>query len=182
MKTLILDNVISEKELFFMYQEVISHEKWSLIGQSTIEKNTELNAGPLLKVKDEDKLISNYAFAVWGQSIVYRIAKLLEDKNIAIPTDIYRMWFNATYHGKKTQHWFHTDDEKDFTTKSIMLFMTPLWQPDWKGSFYVDGEEFKFKPGSAVIFDSKEFHKGESPDSELYNWQRLTCNILVKTH
>lgn len=89
------------------------------------------------------------------------------------------MWFNATYHGKKTQHWLHQDDEKDLKLKSILLFITPIWQPDWKGSFYVDGEEFKFKPGSAVIFDSKEYHQGESPASETYNWQRITCNILV---
>ena len=40
-------------------------------------------------------------------------------------------------------------------------------------------DEFKFKPGSAVIFNSKEYHKGESPSSEIYNWQRITCNILV---
>ena len=89
------------------------------------------------------------------------------------------MWFNSTHHGKKTQHWLHQDDSNS-QSKSILLFMTPLWQPDWRGSFYVDGEEFKFKPGSAVVFDSKEYHRGESPGSEIHNWQRITCNIMVK--
>ena len=58
--------------------------------------------------------------------------------------------------------------------------MTPIWQDNWKGSFYVDCEEFKYKPGSAVIYDSKEFHTGESPEFETNNWLRLNCNIVVE--
>jgi len=122
----------------------------------------------------------NYPLYLWGQTLVFRINKLLEEKNIGIPTKLNRMWFNSTSYGKKTQHWLHPDDEDNLKLKSILLFMTPIWQPDWRGSFYIDGEEFKFKPGSAVIFDSKEYHKGESPESETYNWQRVTCNILIE--
>jgi hypothetical protein len=73
----------------------------------------------------------------------------------------------------------HRDDQENSKLKSILLFMTPVWQPDWRGSFYVDGEEFKYKPGSAVIFNSNEYHKGESPISETYNWQRMCCNMVV---
>lgn len=175
MKTTTLDNIISQKELFFMYGELVNCQNWSLKGYST--DHIGFMHSPLLMVKQCDESIQHYPFYLWGQTIIYRIEKLLENKNIGMPTKLKRMWFNSTYHGKKTQHWFHQDDEKD--SKSILLFMTPVWQPDWKGSFYVDGEEFKFKPGSAVIFDSKEYHKGESPASEIYNWQRITCNILV---
>ena len=175
MKTTILDNVISKKELFFMYSELINCQNWSLKGYST--DHIGFMHSPLLMIKGHDELIKHYPFYLWGQTIIYRIEKLLENKNIGIPTTLKRMWFNSTYHGKKTQHWFHKDAEKNYT--SILLFMTPVWQPDWRGSFYIDGEEFKFKPGSAVIFNSKEYHKGESPASEIYNWQRITCNILV---
>ena len=59
------------------------------------------------------------------------------------------------------------------------MFMTPIWSPNWKGSFYVDSEEFKFKPGNAVIFDSNNFHTGESPESKTQNWLRLTLSMLV---
>lgn len=177
MKTTVLNNIISEKELFFIYKHIISSPTWKMNSTSTFDRG--LMYSPVLTVKDYQQDVSNYAFYLWGQSLVYRIAKLLDEKNIGIPTQIERMWFNATYHGKKTQHWLHADDEEKLKLKSILLFMTPVWQPDWKGSFYVDGEEFKFRPGSAVIFDSKEFHKGESPASETFFWQRITCNIIV---
>ena len=177
MKTTVLDNVLSEKELFYMYNEIISNSTWKLNGLSGPDRG--FMSSPVLMVKEYNGSVAHYPFYLWGQTLVYRIAKLLEHKNIGIPTAVERMWFNATYHGKKTQHWLHRDDEKDPKLKSILLFMTPVWQPDWRGSFYIDGEEFKFKPGSAVIFDSSEYHKGESPASETYNWQRICCNIIV---
>lgn len=160
-----------------MYKQIISNPRWRLDGQSA--NHIGFNYGPILNVKEVDLIPEHYAFCLWGQTIVFRIAELLKEKNIGIPTKLERMWFNSTHTGKKTQHWLHRDDE-DVRSKSILLFMTPVWQPDWRGSFYVDGEEFKFKPGSAVVFDSTEYHQGESPVSEIYNWQRITCNILVR--
>jgi hypothetical protein len=60
--------------------------------------------------------------------------------------------------------------------------MTPIWQDAWRGSLHVDGEEFKFKPGSAVIFNANEFHTGETPESQSQNWHRLTLNILLDSN
>jgi len=177
MKTILLDNIISDKELFFMYNQIISTPSWRITSESSDHRG--FNKAPMLLVKKPDKNPDHYAFCLWGQSVVFRIVELLKEKNVGIPSNLDRMWFNLTYHGKKTQHWLHQDDF-DATPKSILIFMTPVWQPDWRGSFYVDGEQFKFKPGSAVIFDSKEYHQGESPESETYNWQRITCNMLVK--
>ena len=176
MKTVLLDNVLSEKELFYMYNQVISTSRWRLDGQSSTQSG--FNRGPMLLVKDVNEISEHYAFCLWGQSVVFRIAELLKEKNIGMPTKLERMWFNATYSGKTTQHWLHLDD-KDSKSKSILLFLTPIWQPEWRGSFYVDGEQFKFRPGSAVVFDSSEYHQGESPESETNSWQRITCNILV---
>ena len=116
---------------------------------------------------------------MYGQTLVYRIIEKLKNKNTSIHSKLDRMWFNITYSGKETQHWLHTDHNKT-DKQSIVMFMTPFWKNDWNGSFYVDGEKFLFKPGSAVIFDSKEYHTGESPISETFNWQRLTCNIVME--
>ena len=181
MKTILLNNVLSDKELFFMYNEIVSSPGWRLNGISSDEPG--FNYGPVLVVKNNTGIGGEFnPFYYWGQSVVYRIFKLLEEKNIGMPTTLHRMWFNSTYNGKKTQHFLHRDDDKTgpINFKSILIFMTPIWQPDWKGSFYVDGQEFKFRPGSAIVFDSEEYHKGESPDSEMFNWQRITCNIMVK--
>ena len=46
-------------------------------------------------------------------------------------------------------------------------------------TFYIDGEEFKYRPGSAVIYNSTKFHTGEPPEFETNNWIRLNCNIIV---
>tara|TARA_B100000214_G_scaffold42057_1_gene26413 strand:- start:3128 stop:3685 length:558 start_codon:yes stop_codon:yes gene_type:complete len=177
MKTIILDQVLSQKELFYMYKQLISSHNWIMNGASGPHQG--FMCGPALVAKDNNGYVHNPPFCLWGQSLIFKIEKLLESKKIGMPTEVKRMWFNVTFHGKKTQHWLHQDDQVTSKLKSIVLFMTPIWQPDWKGSFFVDGEEFKFKPGSAVIFDSREFHTGESPESETHNWQRLTCNIIV---
>ena len=106
------------------------------------------------------------------------LAKRLAKQNIGIPVSIERMWFNVTY-TDNNQHWLHTDSCES-NIKSIVLFLTPVWVPEWQGSFHVDGEEFKFKPGNAIIFDSKEYHTGKTPVEKTNGWSRLTCNILVK--
>ena len=178
MKTVVLNNVLSEKELFYMYNQVINSPSWSMNGESGESRG--FMEAPLLMVREFKSSIINYPLCLWGQTVVYRIEKLLESKNIGIPITMERMWFNTTYHGRKTQHWLHQDDKENFKLKSILLFMTPVWQPDWRGSFYVDGEEYNFKPGSAVIFDSKEFHTGTSPIKNTHGWIRLSCNIVLK--
>ena len=164
-----------------MYANIIAAPYWRINANSSLNDEDKMGHiyGPIFIIKETNKICENYPLFLWGQTLVFRMHKLLAEKNIGIPTKLDRMWFNSTFHGKKTQHWLHPDDNSN-SKKSILLFMTPIWQPDWRGSFYADGEEFKFKPGSAVIFDSKEYHKGESPESETYNWQRLTCNIVVE--
>ena len=181
MKTILLENVIPEKELFFLYTELIKSSVWCVNAKSTdveYQSNKNFLHGPQLVVKLPDQIL-NYGLYMLGQTIIYRIEHILKDKNIGIHTKMFRMWFNITYSGEETQHWLHTDiTEKNRQT--IVLFMTPVWKNDWNGNFYVDGEKFLFKPGSAVIFDSKEFHTGESPSSKTFNWQRLTCNIVTE--
>ena len=78
----VIDNIISQKELFYMYSEIVSSPGWNLVGQSTVEDNTQLMAAPLLKVKDSDSSVHHYPFLLWGQSLVYRLAELLNSKKL----------------------------------------------------------------------------------------------------
>ena len=121
MKTVILDNVLSKKELFYMYNQVISSPTWNMTGVSG--PHDGFISSPILIAKDNSGGTQHYPFCLWGQTLVYRIAKLLESKNIGIPTDLNRMWFNVTYHGRKTQHWLHRDDQENSKLKSILLFL-----------------------------------------------------------
>lgn len=179
MKVILLDNVLSEHELYFMYDQLINIPNWSVGAKSTDNYKEKFLTAPMLAVKESKKEPVNLALAVYGQSLVYRIGDILQKKKIGIPLMLDRMWFNITYSGERSQHWLHRDDD-ELHAVSILLFLTPVWQPEWRGSFYADGEEFKFKPGSAVIFNSNTWHTGEAPDSAAHFWQRLTCNIVVK--
>ena len=181
MKPIILDNVIPERELFFLYNQIVPVRGWELTAQSTsveYPSNKQFNQTPVLRIKTPEEGIINYPFYLYGQSLVYRISEMLNKKNIGINTSLARMWFNATYDSSES-HWLH-QDFKSSEVHTIVMFMTPVWQENWRGSFYVDGQEFKFKPGSAVIFDSREYHCGEKSKSKGTNWLRLTANIVVE--
>ena len=181
MKPIVVDNIFSEQELYFLYQQVISSPVWSITGSSYKpnypSKNIFLGA-PQFVVKNNDEDISNYPMYIYGQSIVYRIAKILKKKKIGMQTNLERMWFNITYSDSSSHH-LHQDDDQN-NTQSILLFLTPVWNMEWAGSFYIAGEQFKFKPGNAIVFDSRDYHMGESPTDSTFNWHRLTCNIKVK--
>jgi len=176
MKTIVLDNVLSQKELFFVYSQLLESNGWNVNGAAT--PDLFHIKSPMLLVKDNNTIYNN-TFFFYGQTIIHRIIEILKHKNTSIPSNLHRMWFNITYHGKQTPHSLHRDSD-NINYKSILIFMTPIWQDNWKGSFYVDGQEFQYKPGSAVIYDSTEFHTGESPEFEANNWLRLNCSIVVK--
>ena len=180
MKPIVLDNIFSDKELFYIYKILISTPNWTVGSTSQtvmIDSNKNYAGGAMFLVKEQDEIIHNYTFNIYGQTLLFRIAKLLEEKKIGIHTNLERMWFLSSPTGSPL-HFPHQDQSKS-GYQTILLFMTPVWQTGWRGSFYVQGEEFKFKPGSAIIFDSQEFHTGEDFISETYNWQRITCNIVV---
>ena len=181
MNTQILDNIFSEKELFFIYRQIITSPNWSITGTTykpDYPSNKIFSGCPQLVVKGDNEPVIHYPFYLIGQSIVYRIAKLLEEKKVGMNTEIERMWFNITYSNSDNHHLHPDDTIKDRQT--ILLFMTPVWQTGWLGSFYVDGQEFEFKPGRAIIFDSTEFHVGDNPSKEIFGWHRLTCNFKTR--
>tara|TARA_R100001015_G_C4615632_1_gene171655 strand:- start:188 stop:775 length:588 start_codon:yes stop_codon:yes gene_type:complete len=192
MKTKIVHNLISPKELFHVYSSLITFQNWTVSGitkplsyEASDNKGEEifsepkhLNYGPLLLVQSEDGFVHNPALMLYMQSLVYRLHSILEKEKIGIPTKIRRTWINGTYTGGN-QHWPHRDDYKAHD-KSVLIFLNPVWQNAWEGHFYIDGEKHLCTPGSAIIFDACEFHCGESSNSKSLNWLRLTANIILR--
>ena len=181
MKTHLINNVISDKELFFIYRELIASPAWSVSGISeTLEYNSnkQFSHSPLYTVKSTEGKIENYPLYLYVSTLVFRMAEIFKKKNIGMHTKIKRSWFNITYSDSEN-HWLHQDSE-DSKLQTILMFMTPIWQNSWEGSFYIDGEKFEFKPGSAVLFDSKEFHTGKKPINKTHNWMRMTLNIILQ--
>ena len=105
--------------------------------------------------------------------IIFRINKELI--NTKIHKNIERIYINAT--SPCSKHWLHQDRFSN-NNISILTMFSPQWQDSWLGSFFVDGEEYKMKPGRIIIFDSKEFHTGSNPSQDC-PYVRLTCNIVV---
>jgi hypothetical protein len=180
MKPIVIDNLFSEDELFYLYKLVTSTNNWSITGipdnVSYISPKT-FNASPQFMIKDNNGQVLDYTMFVYFQSIVFRLKKILQEKKIGLNSIIQRTWINATYNGSKN-HWLHRDADNP-NLQSVLFFLTPVWKTAWKGSFYVEGEEYKMLPGRVIVFDSKEFHTGEEPESETFNWLRLTANIIL---
>ena len=180
MKTHLINDIVSSKELFFIYKEIISSPGWSISGiTENLEyaSNKQFSHVPLFLVKSQDEKINNYPLYLYVKTLVFRMEEILKKQNIGMHTKIKRSWFNVTYNNSEN-HWLH-QDSPDGNTQSVLMFITPVWQDNWNGFLHVDGEEFKFKPGSAVMFNSNEFHTGEQPIKETQNWMRLTLNIIL---
>jgi hypothetical protein len=182
MKTHLINNLITNKELFFIYKELISSPAWAVSGISSekfeYNSNEQFSHAPLFMIKSADGKINNYPLYLYVNTLIFRMEEILKNKNIGMHTKIKRSWFNITYSNSEN-HWLHQDD-KDPTFQTVLMFMTPIWQDSWEGSLYVDGEKFEFKPGSAVIFDSNKFHTGKKPISKTNNWMRMTLNIVLE--
>lgn len=180
MKPKVIDNLFSEDELFYLYKLVTSTNNWAITG---ISENVSaispkaFNASPQFIIKDTSGEVINYSMFVYFQSIIFRLKKILEEKKIGLNPIIKRAWINSSYNGSKS-HFPHRDADSSIL-QSVLFFLTPVWKTAWKGSFYLDGEEYKMLPGRVIVFDSKEFHTGEEPELETFNWLRLTANILL---
>ena len=113
MKTILLDDVLSERELYFVYNEITSAPNWSVATTSDIIKypsNKQFAGGAMFSVKRVDGTVLNYPLYFWGQTLVHRIVKILEQKNIGMHTKLKRMWFLSTTNGSPL-HFLHPDTD-----------------------------------------------------------------------
>ena len=101
MKPMVLDNVVSDEELFFLYKEIIGSNGWSLVGRSSGEELAhtfkEFNNLPMFRIKaDTPDAILNYPLYLYFQSIIFRLKNSLREKNIGLPHLMKRAWINAS--------------------------------------------------------------------------------------
>jgi hypothetical protein len=173
MKTICLDEVFHQDELFWLYENLLNTEGW------------KFNAAPEYS-RDPNKMFPNIGnlnislnsnLFSYFIGLLFRInKKLLDENNTKIHEDICRIYINAT--NPMSKHWLHQDPKKEDQI-SILIMFSPQWQDSWLGSFFVEGIEYKMKPGRIIIFDSEKYHTGSNPH-ESCPYVRLTCNIIVK--
>tara|TARA_R110000751_G_scaffold31528_1_gene80227 strand:+ start:82 stop:642 length:561 start_codon:yes stop_codon:yes gene_type:complete len=180
MKPILIKNLLTSKEVFWIYKYLTSLPVWKLNALSSREEgNLERQFGTLANTtitEDYKPTPTSAGLSMYGQSLVYRINERLKEHKIEIPTAIERFWINATFKDSSS-HWPHIDSEQP-KAFSILLFLAPVWSDQWLGSFFCDGEEFKFTPGAAVVFQSTEMHTGDNPSLHC-PYVRLTGNIMT---
>jgi len=173
MKTICLDDVFNQDELFWLYKNLLITSGWRfhITPEQSVDPNKMFaNIGNL----NIDATSNLYSYFI---GLLFRInKKLLEEKNTKINENISRIYINAT--NPMSKHWLHYDSMSEGAISILMMF-SPQWQDSWLGSFFTDGQEYKMKPGRIIIFDSKEYHTGSNPH-ESCPYVRLTCNILLK--
>ena len=181
MKPIFIKNLLTPKEVFWIYNKLTSLPIWALNGLSGYKQGdqdrqygTIANA---LIIKDYQVASQEAGLSIYSQSLIYRINERLKEQKKEIATSIERFWINATFN-ESSSHWPHADD-KNPDAFSIILFLAPVWSDQWLGSFYVDGEEFKFTPGGAVVFQAAEMHTADNPSLHC-PYLRLTGNIVTK--
>ena len=180
MKPVFIKNLLTPKEVFWIYKKLISLPVWTLSGISSYEEQNpdrQFGTNAMLRIiHNYEPTPTSAGLSMYSQSLIYRINERLKEHKIEIPTSVERCWINATFKSSSS-HWPHWDD-KNPEAFSILLFLAPVWSDQWLGSFYVDGEEFKFTPGGAVVFRSTELHVGDNPSLQC-PYLRLTANIMT---
>lgn len=173
MKPICLDDFFDVQELFWLYNALLSTVGWNF----NAKPNTQLNPDEWYGNIGNLNIDHTSNWFSYFQGIIFRINKELKlKKNTKIHNNITRIYINAT--SPVSKHWLHYD-HLDEDKISILTLFTPQWQDSWQGSFFVDGEEYKMKPGRLIIFKSNEFHTGSNPSQDC-PYVRLTCNIIVE--
>ena len=180
MKPVFIKNLLTPKEVFWIYSKLTGLPIWALNGLSGYKQDdqdrqygTIANA---LIIQNYQPTQTSAGLSIYSESLVYRINERLKEHKLEIPTAVQRFAINATFN-ESSSHWPHWDSPNP-EAFSILLFLAPVWSDQWLGSFYVDGEEFKFTPGGAVGFRSTELHVGDNPSLQC-PYLRLTANIMT---
>ena len=124
MKTILLDDILSERELYFVYKEITNASTWSVTTTSDrveYPSNKQFAGGARFSVKSGNGTVLNYPLYFWGQTLVYRIVKILEQKNIGMHTKLKRMWFLSTTNGSPL-HFLHPDMDEN---NNCLLYTSP---------------------------------------------------------
>ena len=180
MRPIFLKNLLTSKEVFWLYRKLVELPFWQLNGNTDRDDDPDRQHGSIAKamiIKDNQPVYSPDIMGVYGQSIPYRVNERLKEHRLEIPTNVDRFWINASF-AESRSLWPHHDDS-DPTAFSIVLFLCPVWNEQWLGSFFCGGEEFKFSPGGAVVFQSTEMHTGDNPSLDC-PYLRLTANIVTR--
>jgi len=170
----IVNNVLTQKDCFNLYDGLISQNIWNLIRSS---ERTFAGSFPGVTFIEDGKTSFNHPYWLGYFNCLFdRInQKLNEQHNFLLNRNIVRISLNAQNNNHYTE--FHPDMLSE-NTYSIVGFFTPQWAEEWGGELNVEGNIIKYKPGDFVLFDSHKLHKSQEIKSIPY-W-RTSVNYVIK--
>tara|TARA_R100000152_G_C6730895_1_gene155607 strand:- start:104 stop:739 length:636 start_codon:yes stop_codon:yes gene_type:complete len=184
MEPIITDNVITDKELHPLYVHLISKENWYLNRHSFMEEGSIDHKNRMFTINLEPNppycgLLVEPGSDLW-KMFVGLVPFLEEKNNIKLPNYVARVDLNSCYHGIKPV--MHPDVAKvqDPSNNAISIIghLTPVWDPNWGGSTWVEDKEINYTPGRFIVFNSRQLHRGEGPSVPI-NWWRIALNIIL---
>ena len=172
------DDILSQKELLWIYHKLINSSSWHLsrtsINQS-IEANS-FNSFPGMIIEQNDVIINEY-LSGYFKSIIFRIQRITKKKySVDLPDKVIRVALGAKSSLSKTN--FHKDHENE-ENWTILGFLNPVWNSKNGGQFFIKDEEIEYLPGRFVVFKSNLEHNGGFINNGDLNYWRISLNIIL---
>ena len=172
------DNIISQKELLWIYHTLINSSSWSLSRISSKESKglNPFNSFPGLIVEDNGDIKEKY-LSGYFKSIIFRVQKEIKKKyELELPDKVIRIHLGAKSSLSKTS--FHYDvKENNYWT--ILGFLNPVWNSEDGGHFFIEEEKIDYLPGRFIVFPSNLVHNGGYINNENLNYWRISLNIIL---
>ena len=171
----ILDNVLNNEELLWIYHELLDSKNWH-IGNTSINKLNSFNSWPGMVIQDHQNIQNKY-FAGYFMSVIFRIKEILKrDYSFDLPNNIIRIKLSAKSSFSNSSP--HIDSEKkDYWT--ILGFLNPVWNANDGGEFFLEKTKIVYKSGRFIIFPSNILHDGGFVKNEKLSYWRIVSNIIL---
>jgi hypothetical protein len=180
---IILKNILDEKELFNIYEGIISKPSWYLSRGSNIDdvnSTTTSFAGYL--IQNSGKILDHKYYKYFTALLPKIYAKCIDDYDLDLPKNIKRIDVVAKQPGANAN--FHQDSFIP-GAYSLIGMLSPVWKKEWGGEFYCNNEDglsndvINHTPGSFIIIKSNLFHNGLPPKVNVPYWRVIVNYILV---
>ena len=156
--TLIIDRVLDNLSLEFLYKETLGAPNWSLDRTSGDDDQTSFGGLSLLHATEKQihgQIINSPYLCGYYISIYHKILCNFSPQVFQETPLPRRIHLGAKYKGNVGLP--HTDSNvADDTT--ILFFNNPVWKTEWGGGIIVDNQLIEYVPGRAVIFSSTTNH------------------------
>ncbi len=180
---MILNNILDEKELFNIYENIISQPSWYLSrGSSVGDADSTKTSFAGYLIKNNGKIL-DYKYYDYFTSLLPKIyAKCLEEYDLKLPKDVRRIDVVAKQPGANTS--FHQDSLIP-GAYSLVGMLSPVWKKEWGGEFYCNNDDgvsndvIHHTPGSFIVIKSNLFHNGLPPKVNVPYWRVIVNYILI---